>query len=205
MRQSLFAATEWIYRFAYVNILWMAFTIVGLGIFGLFPATVTMFTFIRKWLMGESDVPIFRQFWSTYKNEFLRSNMIGLVFYFFGLTILLNLQFMRMNEGSYSILIQLPLYMFIFIVIMTLIYVIPCYVHYDVRFRDIWKNAFFIMLIHPLHNAAMIIGCATLLYVMWLIPGSLFFFAGSAVAYIIMGTCYHAFQKVQEKKRQMET
>ncbi|MGP4039402.1 YesL family protein [Gracilibacillus sp. D59] len=203
MRNSLFAATEWITRFAYINILWMVFTLVGLVIFGFFPATVAMFTLIRKWIMGNTEDPVFATFWNTYKKEFLRSNLFGLVFYLLSLLFYINLQFIDINQGGFYDIIKIPLYIFMLAISLTLIYVIPTYVHFELRFIDVWKNAFLVMLIHPFHNISMVLGSAAVLYVMWLFPGSLFFFGGSLTGYIIMGTCYHAFKKVAAKKEQI--
>ncbi|SHM67906.1 YesL family protein [Gracilibacillus kekensis] len=200
MRNSLFAATEWITRFAYVNILWMAFTIVGLGIFGLFPATVAMFTLIRQWIMGNTDEPVFTRFWQTYRKEFLKSNLIGLVFYVIGLLFYINFQFIQFYQGGFYDVVKVPLYIFMLAISLTLLYIIPTFVHYELRFLDIWKNAFLVMLIHPLHNISMVVGAGAVLYVMYSFPGSLFFFGASLVGYIIMGTCYHAFRKVAVKK-----
>jgi uncharacterized membrane protein YesL len=203
MRNSLFAATEWITRFAYVNILWMAFTLVGLIIFGIFPATVAMFTLIRQWIMGNMESPVFKTFWNTYKKEFLRSNLFGLVFYLISLLFYINLQFMEINQGGFYDIVKIPLYIFMLAISITLIYVIPTYVHFELRFIDVWKNAFLVMLIHPLHNISMVVGSAAVLYVMWMFPGSLFFFGGSLVGYIMMGTCYHAFKRVAAKKEKL--
>ncbi|SFM19857.1 Uncharacterized membrane protein YesL [Gracilibacillus orientalis] len=203
MRNSLFGATEWITRFAYVNILWMAFTIVGLVIFGFFPATVAMFTLIRQWIIGNTEEPVFATFWNTYKKEFLRSNLFGLVFYLIGLLFYINLQFMDMTQGGFYDIIKIPLYVFMLAISLTLLYVIPTYVHFELRFIDVWKNAFLVMMIHPFHNISMVLGSAAVIYVMWLFPGSLFFFGGSLAGYIIMGTCYHAFKKVETKKEQI--
>ncbi|WP_058308849.1 YesL family protein [Gracilibacillus massiliensis] len=200
MRNSLFAATEWITRFAYVNILWMAFTIIGLGIFGLFPATVAMFTLIRQWIMGNTDEPVFTRFWQTYKKEFLKSNLIGLVFYVISLLFYINFQFIQFYQGGFYNVVKVPLYIFMLAISLTLIYIIPTFVHYELRFLDIWKNAFLVMLIHPLHNISMVVGAGAVLYVMYSFPGALFFFGASLVGYIIMGTCYHAFRKVAAKK-----
>lgn len=200
MRNSLFAATEWITRFAYVNLLWIAFTILGLGIFGLFPATVAMFTLIRQWIMGNTDDPIFPTFWRTYKREFLKSNLFGLFYYFIAILFYVNLQYIEFNQGGFHDIIKIPLYIVMLAISFTALYVIPTFVHYELRFFEVFKNAFLYMILHPLHNIAMVIGSAVVIYVMYLFPGTLFFFGASLVAYIIMGTCYHAFQKIEAKK-----
>ncbi|MGN8645916.1 YesL family protein [Gracilibacillus sp. HCP3S3_G5_1] len=203
MRNSLFAATEWITRFAYVNVLWIGFTLLGLVFFGIFPATIAMFTVIRQWIMGNTETPVFSTFWNTYRKEFFKSNLFGLCFYLIGLLFYINLQFIAINQEGFYEIVKIPLYIFMLAISLTLLYVLPTYVHFELRFTDVWKNAFLIMLIHPLHNISMVVGSAAVLYVMWLLPGSLFFFGASIVGYIIMGTCYHTFKKVAAKKEQI--
>lgn len=57
----------WITRFAYLNLLWIAFSLVGLGVVGFFPATAAMFAVVRKWVHGEKDIPVFQVFGKTIK------------------------------------------------------------------------------------------------------------------------------------------
>ncbi|MFA9556724.1 DUF624 domain-containing protein [Evansella sp. AB-rgal1] len=54
---NLYRVSEWLIRLAYINILWMLFTIVGLIILGIAPATATVFTIIRKWFMETRIFP----------------------------------------------------------------------------------------------------------------------------------------------------
>lgn len=200
MRNSLFAATEWITRFAYVNILWVAFTLAGLIFFGIFPATVAMFTLIRQWIRKNEDIPVFSTFWTTYKKEFLKSNLFGLCFYLIGFVFFINLQFLVLNQGGFYEVMKVPLYLFMLIISLTMLYIIPTFVHYELRFLQVWKNSFLIMMIHPFHNIAMVAGSAIILFIMWQFPGSLLFFGASVVGFIIMGICYHAFQRVAAKQ-----
>ncbi|MEC0304686.1 DUF624 domain-containing protein, partial [Terribacillus saccharophilus] len=59
LSSSLYQLFEWITRFAYLNVLWILFTIAGGFIFGFFPSTIAMFTIIRDWLKGESGSALF--------------------------------------------------------------------------------------------------------------------------------------------------
>ncbi|MCT2537042.1 YesL family protein [Aquibacillus koreensis] len=203
MTRSLFAATEWIAKFAYINLLWMLFTIVGLVIFGFYPSTIAMFTIMRKWIMGNSDLAVFKTFWNTFKKEFLKSNLLGLFITIVGIIIYINLQYMQLNRGTLMELTHIPLYLFIIVFALTLLYLFPVYVHYDVSLFQMFKNALLIMFINPLYNIAMIAGIAITLYALYYIPGTLFFFGGSLVGFLVMATCFQAFQKVDQKKQQL--
>jgi uncharacterized membrane protein YesL len=64
-------------KLAYLNLLWIVFSVGGLIVFGSIPASVSLFTIVRKWLINkETDLPIFHTFFQNYKNEFL--NQISL-------------------------------------------------------------------------------------------------------------------------------
>lgn len=64
---KIYSLSNWIVKICYVNLLWGIFMLVGLIVFGFFPATVALFTVCRKWVLGDRDVPIFSTFWSAYK------------------------------------------------------------------------------------------------------------------------------------------
>jgi len=194
---GLYTLTEWITKFAYVNLLWIGFSLLGLVLFGISPSTVAMFAVIRKWLMGESDIPVFQTFWDTYKKEFLRSNGLGLVLAILAIIIYIDLFYIKIDTSF-----QIPLYLIIFTIVITVLYIIPVYVHYEVKFIQLFKNAFFIMLVNPIPNMMMIIGFIAAIFVMKFIPALWFIFGGSITAGIIMASCYVAFQKIEKKQGQ---
>lgn len=202
---GLFAITEWITKLAYLNLLWLGFSLVGLGIFGFFPATVSMFTVARRWLFGETDIPIFPTYWKTYKKEFFKSNGLGLIILILCGLIVLDLVFMNKNGAWFTNLFQIPIYLFIFSCAMTMLYLFPVYVHYELKFIDIFKNSLLIMLINPISNLVIISGVITIYLVMKFIPGLAFFFGGSVTAMIIMAACNVAFNRVEQKKHITKT
>ncbi|WP_163536305.1 YesL family protein [Gracilibacillus sp. YIM 98692] len=69
---------------AYINALWILFTLAGLIVFGFFPATTAMYAVFRKRVMGDESIKVFRLFWSTYRREFIKGNKLG----YFGLSFL---------------------------------------------------------------------------------------------------------------------
>jgi uncharacterized membrane protein YesL len=196
---SLYTITEWITRFAYVNILWIGFSLLGLVLFGISPATVAMFSVIRKWIMGDSDIPVFQTFWLTYKQDFLRSNGIGFVIALIAVIIYVDLNYIKINPSF-----QIPIYLLIFTVIMTSLYLFPVYVHYNVPFLQLFKNAFFIMMVNPMANIMMLIGFVAAIVVMRFLPALFIFFGGSISAGIIMASCYLAFNKIEKKRKEAQ-
>ncbi|MCC3357890.1 YesL family protein [Bacillus sp. REN16] len=196
-----YAATAWISKFAYLNLLWLGFSLVGLVVLGFFPATIAMFSVVRKWLMGETDIAVFSMFWSTYKAEFLRSNGLGLIIVVVGSLIVLDLVFIKNSGGNFVSAIQIPIYLFAFAAVLTTMYVFPVFVHYELKVVQIIKNSFLLMTINPLENLVMLISLVTVFFVVKYIPGLGFFFGGSILATIIMAACLRAFQKMEEKRK----
>ncbi|WP_080848927.1 YesL family protein [Cytobacillus gottheilii] len=195
-----YAATEWITKFAYVNLLWIGFSLAGLVVFGIFPATVSMFTVVRKWIMGDADIPIFQTFWNTYKSEFMKSNSLGAITIFVLGLIILNLVIIQNAGSGFFGIIQVPVYMFMFVAGITIFYMFPVYVHFELTLVQIIKNSFLMMLLHPIENLVMISGVAAVALVVKFIPGLGFFFGGSMTAAILMAACYLVFKKVKKKQ-----
>ncbi|MEW8969883.1 MAG: YesL family protein [Mesobacillus sp.] len=199
-----FAATEWISKFAYINLLWIGFSLAGLIVLGFFPATIAMFTIIRKWLKGETEIPIFRTFWTTWKSELFRSNGLGLLVAAVVGLIVFNLVFVERSGTGFTSVIQIPIYLFMFAAIMTILYLFPVYVHFELKWFQIIKNSFLMMLISPIENIVMIAGIAAVLLVVKFIPALGFFFGGSLIAAIIMSAAYLVFGKMDRKRRVTE-
>lgn len=202
---GFYSATEWITKFAYINLLWMGFSLIGILIFGFFPATVSLFTVVRKWLMGEKDIPIFRTYLDTYKKEFIKSNLLALIVMVIAGLIVLDFIFMKSNGTSFTKAIHIPLYMFIFMFVLTTLYLFPVYVHYNWKLLQLIKNSFFIMLINPISTVVMIISGVTIFLVVKFIPGLGFFFGGSVTAASMMAAGYAAFKKIDQKRNQLNT
>lgn len=202
---GLYTLTEWITKFVYVNMLWIGFSILGLVVFGVSPATAALFTVIRKWIMGEQDIPVFGTFWKAYKGEFLRSNGLGMILALAAGLIMADLYYMKNNNSNFLELSHIPLYLFIFAVVMTALYVFPVYAHYNVKFIQTFKNAFLIMLINPIANIAMILGLVAAYFIMKALPALFFFFGASFTAGMIMATCYMAFTRIENKQREAKS
>ncbi|OIJ13888.1 hypothetical protein BKP35_08880 [Anaerobacillus arseniciselenatis] len=188
-------------RLAYVNILWIAFSFVGLLVLGVFPATIAMFSVVRKWMMNQSDIPIFKTFWQSYKKDFFKGNIIGWIFVAIGYVLYIQNSVIMFSDDP---LIQISKYAFFLLVILfslVTLYLFPTYVHYNVSLFQVVKNAFLIMVINPINNIIMILGLVLFYYILLIIPQLLVFFGASVVAYIIMWSCFQSFLNIDKKKK----
>jgi len=71
----LIVACHWITRMAWLNIIWLALSLSGVGILGVIPASVVVNTLLRRYLNGANKVT-FSEAWVEFKAVFLRSNQL---------------------------------------------------------------------------------------------------------------------------------
>lgn len=197
---GLFKLSEWITRLAYVNILWFFFSVLGLFVFGLFPATVAMFTVMRKLVLGEVDIPIFKTFWTTVKKEFVKSNLLGLIVFLFGGILYVNFNIIQETTSNISYLYY-PTLVLILIFLLTLFYVFPVYVHFDLNIFTALRNSLFLMIVNPLATFTMIFGSIIIFIVLDFFPSLIVFFGGSAFTLLSMSITMWAFNKIALKKQ----
>ncbi|BCB02516.1 YesL family protein [Bacillus sp. KH172YL63] len=200
MNNVLHNMIEWITRFAYLNLLWIGFTLAGGVLFGFFPATVAMFAVIRGWIRNGPVSPLFPSFFGYYKKEFWKSNRMGFSIFFALFLLVLDIRYfqLKMDElisGAHILLFSFTLF-FLFI----LFYLFPVYVHYQLGVAGVMKQALLIMIIHPLHTLAILIGLGSFFYIMFLFPALAVFFGGSTSAFVTMWISLNAFDRLQRKQ-----
>ncbi len=198
LMKGFYTFSLWVTRLAYVNILWILFTIVGLVILGFYPATTAMFAVIRKWVLGDPEIPVFKTFWSNYKKEFVKSNILGLF-----ITIFAFIMYSSMNIiSSLTIpslkILYIPNGLVTLLFLLTVLYIFPVFAHYDVKLTKVAKNAFIIMTINPLATFCMVVLTGFLVYIIYKFPGLIPFFSGSVIAFLLMFLSNYAFNRASK-------
>jgi len=196
---GIYRGSEWIMRLAYLNILWIAFTLVGLVVFGLFPATVSMFAVTRKWVMGDTEIPIFKTFWESYKTEFKQANIVGYIILIIGFFLYFDLRFAQSQENFFGYFRYFFLGLILFYLVTTL-YLFPVFTHYKLKTLAYIKHAFIFAIGRPLSSLIMIVSSVAVSYLMLFIPGLIPFYSGSVMSLIIMWAASLSFPKLMVEK-----
>jgi uncharacterized membrane protein YesL len=189
---------DWIARLAYINLLWIGFSVAGFILFGLMPATAAMFTIIRKWIKGENDFSLLQTFWQTYKTEFLKSNALGGILMTIGGLIFLDLRISQSGTTAFSLVMSLLMISGLFILFIMFLYVWPIFVHFNLSIFNILKTAFVLSISQPMFTIVMIVGSLAVYFIMMNIPGLIPFFGGSLLAFIIMWSSSLCFNKIMK-------
>lgn len=192
---------EWLWKFLFVNFLWIIFTILGLLLFGLFPATVSLYTVVRKWIMGEEDIPVFKTFWDTYRNEFFKTNIFGIFFLVSGLILYFDFKFF-LNFPGFAPKIIIPILVTLSIMYaITILYFFPVYVHYKFKKIEYIKYSFVIGISKPLVLFKIIMGLVIWLFVLRYLTGLIPLLGMSVVSLIIMLYANRLFSEIARKNQ----
>lgn len=196
---GLFNVCVWFSRLAILNILWFVFTILGLGIFGIFPATVALLSTTRQFIR-RNDPPIFKTFWYYYKKEFIKSNQLGLIIIV--TTILFYMHFMITNALEAD---HLKPFLYLSYILNGCLLLIVChalasFVEYDQSIKQHIKNGVLIFLYSPYSNLIIIFGLLTVYFINIFILGVGIFFSAVLVALVILSSSHFSFKRAENSQ-----
>ncbi|MBM7572964.1 YesL family protein [Aquibacillus albus] len=195
----LYKMCDWVTSLVYVNLLWIGFSLLGLLLFGIGPATSAMFTVIRKWLMGEEDVKVFLTFWQTYKKDFLKTNFLILILLAVGGLLYLDFLFIGNFEGMLVSILSGLLILLTILYFLTLVFVFPVFVQFELKPLQYIKYAVHLGIYSPLSILIILASILFMYYLTLFIPAIFPFFSGSIISLIIMYQAEQSIEKIKNK------
>ncbi|RKL66937.1 hypothetical protein CR203_14015 [Salipaludibacillus neizhouensis] len=193
---SLYQLCVWVMRLAYLNILWVLFSIAGLLIFGIGPSTAAMFAVTRKWVMGEKDIPIFATFWEASRTEFIKSNVLLGIFIIIGFVLYFDLRFLLNYDGWLFTILTVGLISLIVLYLFVFLFVYPVFVHYNFNTFQYVKYSLLIVICNPLKLVLLTISMGLAFIGFLIMPGLILFFSGSLVSLLTMYFASTIFVKI---------
>ncbi|MFD1780990.1 YesL family protein [Fredinandcohnia salidurans] len=198
---GLYQFCVWVTRLVYINLLWIVFSLLGLGVLGIFPATAALFSVIRRWVLRENEeIKVFPTFWNAYKSSFKDSQFIGYILTAIGALLYFDYHFFTAHEGPIFFAIKIVTLGAIFIFIMIALYIFPLYAHFQLKLFTYFKNAFFIGLSQLLISILMVISTVILFYALMRFSGFLFIFGLTLPAFWVTWLSHLAFRRVEKIK-----
>jgi uncharacterized membrane protein YesL len=190
---------EWVTRLAYLNVLWISFSLLGFIVLGAGPSTVAMYTVTRKWLTGNPDVPIFKTFFAAYKKEFLSGNLLGIILFIILAVFWLDFKIFAVMNAEFSIVtILLSSLSLVFFVL--LLFIFPVYVHYNIKLSEVFKFSILVGLSKPFYSLMMIAGAIGALFISLLHVTVILFFSGSLFSLIMSALALKAFKSLERSQ-----
>ena len=185
-------------KLAYINLLWLLFIVLGIGILGFFPATMAMFSIVRQWIMGNNEGSIFNSFWNIFKREFITANVIGASYVLIGFIIYFDILYFSTPESIAGIIIYYFFWLVAVIYVLFGIFIFPVYVHYENGWWKYYKSTLMIMVLNPLTVIVVIFYIFGIVFLLRILPGLIPFFSGSAIGYMVMLLSYRSFIKTEQ-------
>lgn len=198
----VYTICDWIARLAYINLLWMLFTLTGFVVFGFFPATIAMLSTLRQFIRGNHP-PVFKTFWSYYKSEFLNSNKLGLVIVAVGFIMFVNIRFLHSTSQDMSSFLFYSSIIMTGIYILFICYTLASYVEVDQPLRTHLKNALFITISNPIPSLFIIFGFAAVYFAVTYLSGVGFFFSVSILGLVVLSSANLAYKKILSKQEKL--
>lgn len=192
---------NWLADMVHLQFLWIIFSLVGLIIGGVFPASYALFSCHRQIIL-EKSISKNNFFWKEYKKNFIKANLLGYSSIFLVVSSLIHLRFSVNIQNSfvyYSILISLAL-----LVLSTLLhqYIWTVSSHYDLGIIDTYKHALIFEFSYPIHTLLLILLTIAFLWSVKKWPVLLPFFSVAAYTYLFSKVSMNAFNKAEEKLHQ---
>ncbi|MDL4839035.1 YesL family protein [Aquibacillus rhizosphaerae] len=193
---------QWVTRLALLNIFWILFSISGLLIVGIFPATSAALGVSRKWLTGEHDIKIWKTFKRIFREEFVSSNIIGWILTLLGGLFYLNYRVMLDAGSEIMVIIPFAFYLVIFLFLIIVLWVFPLNVHNYASIIQQFKNAFIIGIAKLHITITMMLLLFSIMFFSLDFPVLLFFFTFSLSALVWMWLSLRVFSKVLDNPKE---
>ncbi|MDQ0086780.1 putative membrane protein YesL [Paenibacillus anaericanus] len=225
---GFYKITEWIMRISGSNLLWMICSLpfmfflmtwllspdaivrdqtllfmAVLAPFTLFPATAALFSVARKWVMGESDLSVFKVYFKGYKENYKQS-MFGGIFYTLLIVIMVVDYNVYMKQFENLQIIGMIMLVFLLILSVSLFNFFSLVSHYHLKVILLIKNSILLTIISPLRVIYTVITTIALALITVKFPWLIMFGFGSLTAYIAFYNFYRAYTKLQAKAEKMQ-
>ncbi len=172
-------------KLVYVNILWIAFSLLGGVVLGFAPATMAMFAVTRNWTRGGEEWSLFRLFWRKYRQEFWSANAVGGLWALALAVLALDRQALIVHSHLLPYVTETIFFAGVLVCIVGLLYTGPVFCHYQLVPRAVVVYALGIGFTHPIRTIGMIAGVAGMGLLARVFPVLGIAMGGSAAAYLV--------------------
>jgi uncharacterized membrane protein YesL len=194
---------DWVIKIAYLNLLWLFFTLCGGIILGMGPATTALFSLIRKkYLMGDIS-HIFSKYYHEWKSTFKSGNQLFIPLALFGLFLYVDFRLIEiLPESSVITYIVIPaLVVLSGLWIVISVFTFSFFSHYsDLTFRENVKKAFWFALLSPLESILLIIGVSLNSIIVLSIPATIPFFMFSPTVVLTQVLFFRRLNRMKSKE-----
>jgi len=162
------------------------------------PATSAAYSVARKWVMGEDDVPLFKTFIRSYRQNYKQSMLGGFIFAIIGLILFIDGYFFAVKSQTFGYLFYLFLLLFILLAA-AFVNFLSILAHFEMKTTQMIKNSFMLTLGNPFRSIGNLISIAIVVAISSKYTFLIVFFMGSTIAFVTFWQFHQGLIKIQEK------
>ncbi|QIZ05377.1 DUF624 domain-containing protein [Priestia megaterium] len=185
---KFYSLSTWIYNLAYINILWLTFTLLGGVVLGIFPSTIAMFFIIKRMFLEKSDFSIIKEFTLLYKKEFKKSNLLFFPFILLAIIVAADIRFISSLDFAFNSLLVQLFYVLLFLLAMIFLYSLVVYIYGARGKKEIFKKSFSLLLNNPMTNLYILTWLLLLHFLTMKVAGLSLLFSGSVFSLTVLLT-----------------
>lgn len=199
--ENVLKVSEMIMDFVILNIMWFVGTALGLVILGWAPSTVACLTILREKIMKKEDygTGIIKKFFKIYKNEFKKSNILGITMAILFLIVTINKMNFEVQAEPIFKMFSIMSTAAKIILLGIIVYAFPLYVHYEMKSKEYFVKGLTLIFARPLVTIFIVLWTFLILTIVRLIPGLIAIFGASVYLYGIMAINYQFFMRNEQR------
>ncbi len=187
-----------IYYLIKLNILWLLFTLAGGVVLGIVPATIALFSCIRKQIRDQEEAHLFQQYKQFFSENFRRSILFSFVM--MGLVFVLISETGLLSNGSIqsNLLLEVSIKVTRLVILAGMVMFFPVFVHFDVHGIKTFTQPFLFLFICPVQTVAIVLILLVVEFLYTMSPALVFFIGISLPAYGISLVMLKKFKHIEE-------
>lgn len=197
---SFFDTLLWI---ACLNLLWIAFTLLGVGVLGAGPATAAAQILVRRRAGGEA-APLLRSFTAEYFRNFVRANALALPVMVVAGALAMNWNYFAGAGGLLPELISAATFVGAIFLAGVVCYLFPMYARYELPLRQYLMMCSRFAVRHLAGTVILLFISAATLYASRALPGLVPFFSVGAWLFVTGWLCDRFFTANDESVAAMD-
>ncbi|MFC6315376.1 YesL family protein [Lapidilactobacillus achengensis] len=193
---KMYQIIESIYYMMKLNVLWIIYVLRGGVIFGVIPSTLALCSCLRNEIRHNNSDKLSVEYKIEYNKVFKES--LSLLVPFAGIVLLLLFEEALLNGiGTTSLVLEILIKVFRAIIVMTVVFFFPTYVHFELHGIKIFLQPFLLLFICPVQVLLCIVVIAIAATLYFINPLLVIFLGVGFPMYAIMHMMIKKFDKMQ--------
>jgi len=197
---SFYRALEWLWHFLYLQLLWLFSTLLGLVVFGFFPALYSTHVVMSRFVKGDRQFSIFKVFATSYRQHFFIANGYGLLFVFGVYLLTFNFNYLKVVAGLEHTFLSIGWVIGVSLFAIISLYLFPTRILTEAKGKALLKNSLILALGAPVSFVLLLVSLVALGFSLYMVPGLIPFLSVTPFSFLVMGQLHAVVNRMIRKQ-----